>query len=101
MGYLLLALFFFLERHPTSGQPIKLLAKITGVNPSLRSLNDWLGFFGIECAVRHQAAADTFATAEFLMRLCAYFAKEGSFSWVSLRRFPLRLARYRGKNNTL
>jgi DNA polymerase-3 subunit epsilon len=84
VGYLLLALFFFLERHPTSGQPIKLLAKITGVNPSLRSLDDWLGFFGIECAVRHQAAADTFATAELLMRLWPYLMKEAS-SWASLR----------------
>ncbi|WP_108469740.1 3'-5' exonuclease [Polynucleobacter difficilis] len=63
---------------------IEPLAKITGVNPSLRALDDWLGYFGIECAVRHQAAADTFATAELLMRLWPYLKREGR-SWPSLR----------------
>ena len=63
---------------------IEPLAKITGVNPSLRVLDDWLGHFGIECAVRHQAAADTFATAELLMRLWPYLRREAS-SWPSLR----------------
>jgi DNA polymerase III subunit epsilon len=32
-------------------------------------LDDWLDHFGIACAVRHQAAADTLATAELLLRL--------------------------------
>lgn len=47
-----------------------------------RALDDWLAHFGIDCAVRHQAAADTLATAELLLRLwpaarrqrCATFA---------------------------
>ncbi len=34
-----------------------------------RALDDWLGHFSIPCAVRHQAAADTLATAELLLRL--------------------------------
>lgn len=46
------------------------------------ALDDWLDHFGISCAVRHQAAADTLATAELLLRLwpaarrkhCATFA---------------------------
>jgi len=63
---------------------IEPLAKITGVNPSLRALDDWLRHFGIECAVRHQAAADTFATAELLMRLWPYLKREAC-SWSSLR----------------
>jgi DNA polymerase III subunit epsilon len=63
---------------------IEPLAKITGVNPSIRSLDAWLDHFGIQCAVRHQAAADTFATAELLMRLWPYLVKEGN-SWASLR----------------
>ena len=63
---------------------IEPLAKITGVNPRLRSLDDWLSYFGIECAIRHQAASDTFATAELLMRLWPYLSKEGN-SWASLR----------------
>jgi len=64
---------------------IEPLAKITGVNPRLKSLDDWLAYFGIECAVRHQAAADTFATAELLMRLWPHLSNEGN-SWASLRR---------------
>ena len=63
---------------------IEPLAKITGVNPRIRSLDEWLGHFGIECAIRHQAASDTFATAELLMRLWPYLTKEAN-SWTSLR----------------
>lgn len=33
------------------------------------ALDDWMAHFGIRCAVRHQAAADTLATAELLQRL--------------------------------
>jgi DNA polymerase-3 subunit epsilon len=63
---------------------IEPLAKITRVNPRIRSLDEWLGHFGIECAIRHQAASDTFATAELLMRLWPYLTKEAN-SWTSLR----------------
>jgi DNA polymerase-3 subunit epsilon len=48
---------------------IEPLAAITGLNSSARALDDWLQFFGIECAVRHQAAADTLATCELLLCL--------------------------------
>ncbi len=34
-----------------------------------RSLDDWMAAFGIRCTVRHQAASDTLATAELLLRL--------------------------------
>lgn len=34
-----------------------------------RALDDWLEHFGIDCAVRHQAAADTLATGELLQRV--------------------------------
>ena len=40
-----------------------------------RALDDWLAHFKIHCAVRHQAAADTLATAELLLML-----------WPALRR---------------
>jgi DNA polymerase-3 subunit epsilon len=33
-----------------------------------RSLDQWMEHLGIECAVRHQAAADTFATAELMLQ---------------------------------
>ena len=78
--------YSFFELKPLQNEwlDIEPLAKITGVNPSIRSLDDWLGHFEIECAVRHQAAADTFATAELLMRLWPYLTKEAN-SWASLR----------------
>ena len=63
---------------------IEPLANITGVNPRIKSLDEWLSHFGIECSIRHQAAADTFATAELLMRLWPYLTKEAN-SWASLR----------------
>jgi len=34
-----------------------------------RALDEWMDHFGITCAVRHQAAADTMATAELLLKL--------------------------------
>ncbi len=38
-------------------------------NIKARSLDQWMSFLGIESAVRHQAAADTFATAELMMQI--------------------------------
>ena len=38
-------------------------------SPLARSLDDWMQRFGIECAVRHQAAADAHATAQLLLCL--------------------------------
>ncbi|MGQ3051503.1 MAG: 3'-5' exonuclease [Roseateles sp.] len=37
--------------------------------PGGGSLDDWMARFGIRCAQRHRAAADTLATAELLLRL--------------------------------
>jgi len=34
-----------------------------------RSLDEWMAAFGVTCLVRHQAAADTLATAELLLKL--------------------------------
>jgi DNA polymerase-3 subunit epsilon len=47
-----------------------------------RALDEWLAHFRIECAQRHQAAADTLATAELMLKL-----------WPALRR-ELPLARF-------
>jgi len=55
---------------------IEPLASISGLKPGARALDDWLGFFGIECAVRHQAAADTLATCELLLCLWNSIRKE-------------------------
>jgi DNA polymerase III subunit epsilon len=48
------------------------LEQVAGVAcPQLtaRTLDDWIAHFGIRCARRHQAAADTLATAELLLKL--------------------------------
>lgn len=56
-----------------------------------RALDDWLAHFGIECAVRHQAAADALATAELLLRLWPAARAHQCTSLAKLR----RLARHR------
>jgi DNA polymerase-3 subunit epsilon len=54
-----------------------------------RSLDDWLAAFGIECTIRHNAAADALATAELLLRLRALAARQGTRGFDAL----LKLAR--------
>jgi DNA polymerase III subunit epsilon len=58
----------------------------TGLYPEVgaRALDDWLERFGIPCAVRHQAAADTLATAELLLRLWPKARVKGSASFEGL-----------------
>ena len=51
-----------------------------------RSLDDALAAFGIECTIRHNAAADALATAELLLRLRAMAAKQGVRGFAALVR---------------
>ncbi len=51
------------------------LAAVLYPDVKARALDEWLAHFRIECAVRHQAAADTLATAELMLTL-----------WPALRR---------------
>lgn len=52
-----------------------------------RSLDEWMDALGIRCAVRHQAAADTLATAELLLRLWPQVrAQREGEDWRSLAR---------------
>ena len=48
------------------------------------ALDDWLVAFGIECPVRHNAAADALATAELLLHMRARAAKQGRTDFASL-----------------
>ena len=41
-----------------------------------RSLDEWMAAMGITCAVRHQAVADTLATAELLLKLWPALQRE-------------------------
>ena len=45
------------------------LCAVTYEKVRARALDDWLDHFGIHCAVRHQAAADTLAECELLQRI--------------------------------
>ncbi len=45
------------------------VAEVTRQDVLAKSLDEWLQAFGITVAVRHQAAADTLATAELLLQL--------------------------------
>jgi DNA polymerase-3 subunit epsilon len=49
-----------------------------------RSLDDWLAAFGIECTIRHNAAADALATAELLLRLRAMAESQGARGYAGL-----------------
>ncbi len=55
-----------------------------------RSLDEWMEHFGIHCAQRHQAAADVWATAEFLQHLwpqvCSQLARRDYAALADLAR---------------
>lgn len=55
-----------------------------------RALDDWLERFRIDCAHRHQAAADTLATAELLLRLWPAARAEGVKDFAGLARLASR-----------
>lgn len=62
------------------------LAAVLHPDVKARALDEWMAHFGITCAVRHQAAADTLATAELLLMLWPRLAtqlRERSFRAVS------------------
>jgi DNA polymerase-3 subunit epsilon len=45
------------------------LASVLLPDVKAQALDDWLDHFGLRCAARHQAAADTLVTAELFLRL--------------------------------
>jgi DNA polymerase-3 subunit epsilon len=45
------------------------VAQVVRPDVAGRSLDEWMEALGVRCAVRHQAAADTLATAELLLKL--------------------------------
>jgi DNA polymerase III subunit epsilon len=53
------------------------LAPVVRPVPGLHALDDWLAACGIPVAVRHQAAADAFATAELLQMLWPQVRAQG------------------------
>lgn len=66
------------------------LAPVLRPDPRPRTLDDWLEVFGIDCAHRHQAAADALATAELLLRLWPAARAEGARDFRAFRRLAAR-----------
>jgi DNA polymerase-3 subunit epsilon len=64
------------RRLPNPWLDIAPLAELLHPQVAARSLDEWMQHFGIVCAQRHQAAADTLATAELLLRLWPALLKE-------------------------
>ena len=66
------------------------IAAVLRPGPRARTLDDWLGACGIDCAQRHQAAADTLATAELLLHLWPAARAEGVADFRGLARLAAR-----------
>jgi DNA polymerase III subunit epsilon len=54
-----------------------------------RSLDEWLAHFGIACAARHQAMADTLAECDLLLRVWPRLAAEAT-GWRDVERLAAR-----------
>ena len=68
---------------------IEQLCAATHESVRARSLDEWLAHFNIQCAVRHQAAADTLAECELLLRIWPRVAAECG-SWRDVERLAAR-----------
>ncbi|HCY16388.1 MAG TPA: DNA polymerase III subunit epsilon [Curvibacter sp.] len=61
---------------PNPWVDIEQLCAVTHEQVRARSLDEWMSYFGIRCAVRHQAAADTLAECEVLQRIWPRVAEQ-------------------------
>lgn len=68
---------------------IEHLCAVTHESASARSLDEWMAYFDIHCALRHQAAADTLAECEVLLRVWPRVCAECS-SWRDVARLAAR-----------
>jgi DNA polymerase-3 subunit epsilon len=78
------------RRLPNPWLDIADVAAVLHPGVDARALDDWLRHFGIECMQRHQAAADTLATAELLLRLWPAARGEGVKDFAGLARLASR-----------
>lgn len=65
---------------PNRWVDIEQLCAVTHEKVRARALDEWLAHFGIACANRHQAAADTLAECELLLRIWPQMAGQCA-SW--------------------
>ncbi|MFM2111350.1 MAG: hypothetical protein RLZZ271_10 [Pseudomonadota bacterium] len=73
---------------PPAGAWVDVENVARGVDGELRrmALDGWLCRYGIQCTVRHDAAADTLATCELLMRLWRRIDLRRGTAWQALQR---------------
>lgn len=76
-------------RLPNQWLDIEQLCGVTHPQVRARSLDEWMAHFGIRCAARHQAAADTLAECELLLRIWPRVAAECS-DWAGVQRLAAR-----------
>ena len=74
---------------PNPWLDIEQLCAVTHENLRWRALDDWLAHFGITCVLRHQAAADTLAECELLLRIWPRVAVECR-SWRDVEKLAAR-----------
>ena len=70
---------------PNPWVDIEQLCAVTHEQVRARSLDEWMDYFGIRCAVRHQAAADTLAECEVLQWIWPRVAAQCA-SWHEVER---------------
>jgi len=70
---------------PNPWLDIEHLCAVTHETVRARTLDQWMAHFGIHCAVRHQAAADTLAECEVLLRIWPRVASQCR-GWGEVRR---------------
>ncbi|HWP18493.1 MAG TPA: 3'-5' exonuclease [Burkholderiaceae bacterium] len=61
------------------------VARVLAPQVPAQTLDDWMAHFGIRCLQRHQAAADTLATAELLLCLWPRLRAHGPAGFRTLR----------------
>jgi DNA polymerase-3 subunit epsilon len=64
------------QRLPNPWLDIEHLCAVTHEGIKARSLDQWMAHFSVQCAVRHQAAADTQAECELLLRIWPQVARQ-------------------------
>lgn len=74
------------RRLPNRWLDLEPVAAVLHAQGRRRSLDEWMAHFGIQCAQRHQAAADTLATAELLLRLWPALRERDETRFSDLRR---------------
>lgn len=68
---------------------IERLCRVTHPRVRARSLDEWMAHFGIRCAARHQAMADSLAECELLQRIWPRVAAECG-SWREVQKLAAR-----------